>query len=185
MSNPTARPLYERLVSLAADVPAGAEGVRADPLFSGSRSRPHAKAAFRELTATTLTAGHLTRALLEGMAVELADSYREAILLGSGARAKLVGAGNGIKLNPVLRAALEAEFAMPLHVGPHGEEARRWCGAMCRRSRRRVWLHCRSERSVCQWSPIVKHSTVSSVNETKERDFHRGTNRWSNGSTGY
>ena len=104
-------------------MPAGAEGVRADPLFSGSRSRPRAKAAFRELTAATLTAGHLTRALLEGMAVELADSYREAILLGGGARSKLVGAGNGIKLNPVLRAALEAEFAMPLHVGSHGEEA--------------------------------------------------------------
>ena len=120
---PDREALYERLVALAADVPAGAEGVRTDPLFSGSRSRPRAKAAFRELTAATLTAGHLTRALLEGMAVELADSYREAIQLGSGARSKLVGAGNGIKLNPVLRAALEAEFAMPLHVGPHGEEA--------------------------------------------------------------
>ena len=120
---PDSEALYARLVALAADVPAGAEGVRADPLFSGSRSRPRAKAAFRELTAATLTVGHLTRALLEGMAVELADSYREAIQLGGGARSKLVGAGNGIKLNPVLRAALEAEFAMPLHLGPHGEEA--------------------------------------------------------------
>ena len=120
---PDGEALYERLVALAADVPAGAEGVRADPLFSGSRSRPRAKAAFRELTAATLTAGHLTRALLEGMAVELADSYREALRLGAGARSKLVGAGNGIKLNPVLRAALEAEFSMRLHVGSHGEEA--------------------------------------------------------------
>ena len=120
---PDREALYERLVALAADVPTGAEGVRVDPLFSGSRSSPHAKATFRELTTATLTAGHLTRALLEGMAVELADSYREAIRLGSGARSKLVGAGNGIKLNPVLRAALEAEFAMPLHVGSHGEEA--------------------------------------------------------------
>lgn len=115
--------LYERLVALAANVPAGAEGVRADPLFSGSRRRPRAKAAFRELTAATLTAGHLTRALLEGMAVELADSYREAVRLGGGGRAKLVGSGNGLKLNPVLQAALEAEFAMPLHLSPHGEEA--------------------------------------------------------------
>ena len=79
---PDREALYERLVALAADVPAGAEGVRTDPLFSGSRSRPRAKAAFRELTAATLTAGHLTRALLEGMAVELADSYREAIQTG-------------------------------------------------------------------------------------------------------
>ena len=103
-SKPDSEALYERLVALAADVPAGAEGVRSRPaVFSGSRSRPRAKAAFRELTAATLTAGHLTRALLEGMAVELADSYREAILLGGGARSKLVGAGNGIK--PKSRAA--------------------------------------------------------------------------------
>ncbi len=120
---PDREALYERLVALAAAVPAGAEGVCADPLFSGSRRQPRAKAAFRELTAATLTAGHLTRALLEGMAAELADSYREALRLGGGARAKLVGSGNGLKLNPVLRAALEAEFALPLHVGSHGEEA--------------------------------------------------------------
>lgn len=120
---PNSASLYERLVALAATVPPGAEGVCADPLFAGSRRQPRAKAAFRGLTATTLTVGHLTRALLEGIAGELADSYRTAIGLGAGARSKLVGAGNGIKLNPVLRAALEAEFAMPLHVGAHGEEA--------------------------------------------------------------
>ena len=120
---PDREALYERLIALAATVPAAAEGVRADPLFAGSRRSPRAKAAFRELTAATLTPGHLTRALLEGMAAELADSYREAIRLGAGARSKLVGAGNGIKLNPVLRAALETEFALRLHVGSHGEEA--------------------------------------------------------------
>ena len=100
MSNPTARPCTSGSSQLAADVPAGAEGVRADPLFSGSRSRPRAKAAFRELTAATLTAGHLTRALLEGMAVELADSYREAMRLGSGTRSKLVGTGKRHQAKP-------------------------------------------------------------------------------------
>ena len=120
---PDREALYERLVALAADVPAGAEGVRAEPLFAGSRRDPRAKAAFSGLTAETLTAGHLTRALLEGVAAELAAAYREAVRLGAGQRAKLVGSGNGVKLNPVLRAALAAEFALPLQVGPHGEEA--------------------------------------------------------------
>lgn len=115
--------LYERLVELAAEVPAGAEGVKVDPLFTGSRSNPLAKAAIRELTPGTFTPGHMARALFEAMATQLADSYREAAKLGAGERSKLVGSGNGVKLNPVLRDSLEAEFGMPIQLGSHNEEA--------------------------------------------------------------
>ncbi len=115
--------LYIRLVELAAQVPAGAEGVTVDPLFTGSRSNPLAKAAFRELTPGTFTPGHMARALFEAMANQLADSYREAAKLGAGERSILVGSGNGIRLNPVLRESLEAEFNMPIQLGTHSEEA--------------------------------------------------------------
>lgn len=115
--------LYERLVELAAEVPAGAEGVKVDPLFTGSRSNPLAKAAIRELTPATFTPGHMARALFEAMALQLADSYREAARLGAGERSKLVGSGNGVKLNPVLRESLEAEFGMTIQLGSHNEEA--------------------------------------------------------------
>ena len=115
--------VYQRLVELAAAVPAGAEGVQADPLFTGSRSNPSAKAAFRQLTPATFSAGHMARALFEAMAVQLADSYREAARLGAGKRSKLVGSGNGIKLNSVLREALAAEFGMPVQLGSYDEEA--------------------------------------------------------------
>ncbi|MCH8114812.1 MAG: hypothetical protein IIB25_04985, partial [Chloroflexi bacterium] len=115
--------LYDRLVELATEVPAGAEGVKVDPLFTGSRSNPLAKAAFRGLTPGTFTPGHMARALFEAMAFQLAESYREAAKLGAGERATLVGSGNGIRLNSVLRESLEAEFGMPVHLGPHNEEA--------------------------------------------------------------
>ncbi|NQW20982.1 MAG: hypothetical protein HQ477_09750 [Chloroflexi bacterium] len=115
--------LYEKLVELAAVVPAGAEGVVVDPLFTGSRSNPRAKAAIRELTPGTFTPGHIARALFEAMAAQLADSYREAAKLGAGERSMLVGSGNGLKLNPVLRESLESELGMSLQLGRHNEEA--------------------------------------------------------------
>lgn len=115
--------LYEKLVELAAEVPAGAEGVVFDPLFTGSRSNPLAKAAVREITPGTFTPGHMARALFEAMAAQLADSYREAAKLGAGERSKLVGSGNGLKLNAVLRESLETELGMPLELGNNNEEA--------------------------------------------------------------
>ncbi len=115
--------LYAKLVELAAEVPAGAEGVVVDPLFTGSRSNPLAKAAVRELTPGTFTPGHMARALFEAMAAQLADSYLEAAKLGAGTRSLLVGSGNGLKLNPVLRESLESELSMSLQLGRHNEEA--------------------------------------------------------------
>lgn len=115
--------LYERLVELAAEVPADADGVKFDPLFTGSRSNPLAKAAIRNLTPGTFTPGHMARALFEGMAAQLADSYREAATLGAGERSTLVGSGNGLKLNSVLRESLESRFGMTLQLGSNDEEA--------------------------------------------------------------
>jgi sedoheptulokinase len=115
--------LYEKLVELAMKVPAGAEGVVVDPLFTGSRSNPRAKAAIREITPGTFTPGHMARALFEAMASHLADSYREAVKLGALERSFLVGSGNGLKLNPVLRESLNTELRMPVQLGQHNEEA--------------------------------------------------------------
>ena len=115
--------LYEKLVKLAMKVPAGAEGVVVDPLFTGSRSDPRAKAAIREITPGTFTPGHIARALFEAMASQLAGSYREAVKLGAGERSFLVGSGNGLKLNPVLWESISGELGMPVQLSRHNEEA--------------------------------------------------------------
>ena len=59
----------------------------------------------------------------EAMAAQLADSYLEAVNLGASERNRLVGSGNGLKLNTVLRESLESEFGMSLELGKLDEEA--------------------------------------------------------------
>ncbi|MQG38154.1 MAG: hypothetical protein FI719_07365 [SAR202 cluster bacterium] len=115
--------MYEKLVELATNIPPGSEGVIVDPLFTGSRSNPRAKAAIREITPGTFTPGHIARALFEAMAIQLASSYREAIRLGAGERSFLVGSGNGLKLNPVLWESINTELGIPVQLSHHNEEA--------------------------------------------------------------
>lgn len=115
--------LYERLVELAGEVPPGAEGVKFDPLFTGSRNNPLAKASIHNLTPSTFTPGHLARALFESMAIQLANSYHEAIRLGANERSILVGSGNGLKLNSILQESITRALDMPIQIGIHNEEA--------------------------------------------------------------
>jgi len=92
---------YTVLDAEAGAVPRGAEGVRFYPHLSGAASphwRPEVRAAFEGLSLAS-TRGHLTRALLEGVAYEmrtnleitqaLAGRVDEAILFGGGAKSPL------------------------------------------------------------------------------------------------
>ncbi len=114
--------LYEIMNGLAAAVPPGAEGVRCAPFFTGTRQDPQLRASFTGLSADTFTAGHLTRALLEGVGEAFYDLYeRMSPLLGE--REHLVGAGNGIRRNRLLARILAQRFDMPLYVAIHEEAA--------------------------------------------------------------
>jgi len=57
------------------------------------------------------------------MASELAKSYRSAIDLGAGTRERIVGSGNGLRLNAALRQCLEEAFGGPISIGKVREEA--------------------------------------------------------------
>lgn len=115
--------LYDRLNELAAAVPAGSDGLTCQPTFSGIRAEPWRRGQFDGLTPTSLTPGHLVRALLEG----LADGYRsladEMMGLGLAPRRRLIGAGNGVRRNPLLASVLADRFRLPLHTPVHTEEA--------------------------------------------------------------
>jgi sugar (pentulose or hexulose) kinase len=66
---------------------------------------------------------HLARALLEGMARTFAAGY-EGIRAARGRPARqLVGAGNGLRTNPLLARLVGAEFGLPLLLPAHREEA--------------------------------------------------------------
>ena len=113
--------LYDAMTRLAAAVPPGAEGLRCVPLFGGTRADPSLRASFSGITAHNLTPGHLTRALLEGMAAGLLE-FRARMMPLIGPREWLIGAGNAIRRNRLFGEILARAFERPLHI-PAPKEA--------------------------------------------------------------
>jgi len=117
-----APPSLDAMVAAAAQVPPGADGLRCEPTFTGTRQDPSARGCWSGITPENLTPGHLTRALLEGMAEAFA-TLSQGLAEALGPRERLVGAGNGIRRNPLLQALLAEAFGLPLTVPAWGEEA--------------------------------------------------------------
>jgi sugar (pentulose or hexulose) kinase len=117
-----AGPLYGIMNELAAAVPSGADGLRCEPLFTGTRHQPELRASWSGVSAENFTPAHMTRALLEGLARVFRESYEYVAAIG-GPRRLLVGAGNGLRENPVLARVVAEGMALPLQVPLHREEA--------------------------------------------------------------
>ena len=115
--------VYERLVAAAEAAGEEAGGVRCVPLFDGTPADTDERARFEGLGSANFTPGNMTRALLNGIARELHDAYLQALALGAGERTILVGSGNGLRLNPVLRGDLARRFGHPPVIGSVREEA--------------------------------------------------------------
>ncbi|HUY89600.1 MAG TPA: FGGY family carbohydrate kinase [Pirellulales bacterium] len=115
--------LFEAMNRLAASVPPGAGGLRCEPLFTGTRSQPDLRATFSGASAENFTPAHVTRALIEGMARIFRQGYDEIASALGAPRDKLIGAGNGLRENAVLAAAIASEFRMPLALCERREEA--------------------------------------------------------------
>jgi len=89
---------YEELSLLAADAPPGAEGLVFLPYLTGERTPhldPHARGAFVGLTSRH-DLGHMTRAVMEGVAFSLKDSLEIMIGLGI-APAQIRATGGGAR----------------------------------------------------------------------------------------
>jgi sugar (pentulose or hexulose) kinase len=115
--------LYAAMNRLAAEVPAGAEGLRCEPFFTGTRLRPELRASFTGVSSGNFTPAHLTRALLEGMARSFREGYDMIRPYLSEPPQRLVGAGNGIRENQLLAHIIAEEFGLPMSVPAHREEA--------------------------------------------------------------
>ena len=114
--------LYERMTELAATVPAGCDGLRCEPFFTGSRTDPGLRALFSGLSPDNFTPAHFARALLEGMAEGFFNFY-EQMKPVVGKPPLLVGAGNGVRQNRLLAKILARRFEKPLLIPRHTEEA--------------------------------------------------------------
>jgi sugar (pentulose or hexulose) kinase len=116
-------PLYQALNRLAAEVPPGADGLRCEPFFTGTRAHPEWRGTWSGASPENFTPGHLARALLEGMARAFHDGYRSIAARVARPFARLVGAGNGLRENPVLAQVVGDAFGLPLAFARHREEA--------------------------------------------------------------
>ncbi len=111
--------LYEAVNSLAADAMPGAGGVTCEPFFAGTRAHPEWRASWAGLSTENFTPGNLARSLLEGMA----RAFRSGFERMGGAADRLIGAGNGLRENPLLARIVAEAFALPLRFPHHREEA--------------------------------------------------------------
>ncbi len=92
------------------------------PQFRGTRTDPGARASITGLSEANFNAPAITLGVLRGISRELADFYTAFVPL-IGKRAHLVGAGNAVRMNPVLRKIIEEDYGLPLSVPVHTEEA--------------------------------------------------------------
>jgi xylulokinase len=106
---------YDDLLKEATPVPAGSEGLQFLPYLSGERT-PHpdplARGAWIGLTLRH-GRGHLTRAVLEGVAYGLKDSYQLIRDSGAGAIRQVRASGGGVKgalWRQILASVLETEL---------------------------------------------------------------------------
>ena len=116
-------PLYETLNQLAASVPSGADGLRCEPLFAGTRLDPTVRGSLTGMSPQNFTARHLARAVLEGMARSLRDGYSAIEQITGRSPTRLIAAGNGLRENPLLAAIVSQSFGLPMHFTSHREEA--------------------------------------------------------------
>ncbi len=115
--------LYPMMNRLAGQVPCGADGLRCEPFFAGTRACPEQRASWSGISAENFTPAHMTRALLEGMARAFRTGHESIRRQSGGPRRRLVGAGNGLRANALLARLVAEEFGLPMELPRHREEA--------------------------------------------------------------
>ena len=94
-----------------------------DTTFNGTRRQPDKRGAITQIGLDNFTPAHLCDGVLTGMAQELHALYDQMRPCLPAAPRRLIGAGNGLRLNPPLVTRMERSFGLPLSIPRHREEA--------------------------------------------------------------
>ncbi|MBN2323680.1 MAG: hypothetical protein JXQ30_08095 [Spirochaetes bacterium] len=111
--------LYERMSSLVKELH-GADGLDVLPLFSGMRSDPGARGSIRGISDDNFTPANLVYGMLEGIAQVLKRMVEPGVLER---RDILVGGGNALRKNQMMRDITGRVFGKALVIPLHEEEA--------------------------------------------------------------
>ena len=118
-------PVYQELSRLAEQAVSDCGGLECVPTFSGTRADPNKTGSFLGATPENLTPANFARAVLAGMARNHWEAWNQiaAVTGVSASSPRLVGAGNGLRENSVLAAAVSNEFGVAPALTCHREEA--------------------------------------------------------------
>jgi sedoheptulokinase len=114
---------WELMNGIGPESLAGSNRLVVDTRFRGTRVDPGLRGSIGNLSPDTFTPEHLIVGLRQGMVDELAGFYARFGPATTSKVTALVGAGNGIRLNPELRRCFEKQFGMGMRVPAHHEEA--------------------------------------------------------------
>jgi len=103
------------------------EAWKIDTSFSGTRSEPDKCGSISGIRVTNFTPGAMTVGMILGILEELEGYYAKMQEMTGQKASVLVGSGNGIRRNPLMRRMAEELFGMPMHIPAFQEEAA--CGA--------------------------------------------------------
>ena len=115
--------LYGQMAALLEETKEEDSRVQVDPRFCGTRENPKQRGEVTGITLENLTPQSFIRGFLWGMAGELYELYEEILPRLEKKPQKLVGSGNGIRMNPALQEAFEKLFGCALQIPVHTEEA--------------------------------------------------------------
>ncbi|MDC7291839.1 FGGY family carbohydrate kinase [Blautia schinkii] len=91
--------------------------------FSGTRSNPLERGNIQGIGVENFHPGAMTVGMITGILEELLEMYRQMCAMTGTAASKLVGSGNGIRRNPLMRELAEELFGMPMDIPVCQEEA--------------------------------------------------------------
>jgi sugar (pentulose or hexulose) kinase len=115
--------VYRRMNELAAQVPVDCDGLRCEPTFRGTRRQPLLRGSFTGVTNENFTLGHVSRAVLQGIADGMHWFYGHAGAHRPEALRRIVGSGNGLRTNPLLVDIISRTFEREVWLPMHHEEA--------------------------------------------------------------
>lgn len=114
--------MYTLMNEAAASVYPSASPLKVDTRFHGTRQNPGLKASISDIDSCNFTPQQLIAGTLQGICDELYDFYQKLPKDCKRTRT-LIGSGNGLRLNPLLRQILEDTFQMELTLAACTEEA--------------------------------------------------------------
>lgn len=114
---------YDGLNSLLDNTKDMGDFPRVNTCFDGTRNDPTKRGSIDNISIDNFTPGQFAFGILHGMADELFEMYSACLGEGLAPKSRLIGSGNGLRLNRHLQRVTEQTFNMRLEMSENVEEA--------------------------------------------------------------